>query len=302
MKLLLTFLTLLVATNTFAQYIFPEKELCEELKKRTLAVQLINEKSDLDKNTNNTLKEVFNENWDLTPIEFVTPAESKRILKEKDTKYVVLTQKDEVANDERTEWRDSKGNFSPSKEVVFTFAYYGFDLKMPTEKKAKIITSVGMANGDLSRIDYLFLTQQLNKLIKNSLAETPMNEFYNVDRNIEKCQNYTLVILKDFIKEKEIDKISELYPHNYELVDFKTYEDIVLNKTPKKGYIKIIWSNQIKMYEWIVIDAQNGDILSQMSFGGIKFGSSHKANEIINVKHLKHILNKTGQKMNNRYK
>ncbi|MFC2151831.1 hypothetical protein ACFLSE_04820, partial [Bacteroidota bacterium] len=81
-----------------------------------------------------------------------------------------------------------------------------------------------------------------------------------------------------------------------------TYEDIILNKTPEKGYVKIIWSNQIRMYEWIVVDAQNGDILSQLSFGGVKFGRSHKANEIINVKHLKHILNKTGQNMNNRYK
>lgn len=312
MKNILTFLVLLIAVNVSAQYHFPKKELCEELEKRTLAIQLLDVFDDTDKNLNKSLKEAFAENWKLTPVKFVTEEEVEKIRKEKNTQYALLTQEKAVSKDTRSGYIDANGRRSnvmgggvgSSKYTytAFQFSYYNFDLILTTNKKEKVVTNIGFANGDLSKIDYTYLVQQLSKLIKNSLAETPMNEYYNVKRNIAKCKKYNLAILEDFIKDKEKEKIGELYPHKYELIDFDKYQDIILDKIAGNGYVKIIWSNQHRMCLWVVVDAENGDIISQMGFGGVKFGKSHDANDIIKVKHLKHILNETGQKMNNKYK
>lgn len=191
---------------------------------------------------------------------------------------------------------------TPYSYVAFTFAYYHFHMLIPMGKKLRDVTTIGMASGDLSGIDYLYVVQQLNRLIKASIEETPMKEYYNVDRNIQKCKEMNLYILKDFVKEKEQSKIGEYYKNSFELVDFKTYEDAILNKTKGVAYTKIIWANQLKMYAWVVVNAENGETLSLLTFGGVKFGRSHEANDIIKVNHFKYIEFKGGQNFNNKYK
>ena len=168
-------------------------------------------------------------------------------------------------------------------------------------KKIKDITSIGLASSDLSSIDYLYVVQQLNLLIKASIEETPMKDYYNVERNISKCKELNLIILKDFIKEKDKSNLNTYYKNKCELVDYKTYENAILNKMQDVAYTKIIWSNQHKIYVWVVVNAENGETLSLLSFGGVKFGRSHEANDIIKVKHFKYIESKGGQKFNDKY-
>lgn len=314
MKKALTILAVAFSCSVYAQYEYPDKELCEELKNRTLVIQLLEETSDTEKYLNNALKEVFS-SWELTPVEFMTWESISDILDSKNTDYALLLQDEELREDIRSRSVDEYGKKvfgAASSEtgkmafkqyyVAFTFSYYNFDLILTTSKKEKYITSVGFANGDLSKIDYLFLYQQLNNLIGSSLNDVPAKEFYNVEENIAACKENKLVLLRDFFKEKDIPKIEENYPHKYELVDFAGYQDVILNKSEKVMYSKIIWSNQINMYEWVAVDAQTGKILSQMTFGGVKFGRDHEANDIIKSKHLKFITNKTAQKINSKYK
>ncbi|MEP1094045.1 MAG: hypothetical protein ABJG78_02985 [Cyclobacteriaceae bacterium] len=314
MKRILILLLLAVTSQAFAQYEYPDKELCEELKKRTLAIQLLEETGDTEKNLNNALKKIFAE-WDLTPVEFMGWDAIAEILDSKNTSYALLLQNDELRKDIRSREVDQYGRkvvgaTDPNSNKMafkqyyeaFTFSYYNFDLLLTTKKKEKSITSVGFANGDLSRIDYVFLYQQLSRLIQSSLNDIPTDEFYNVASNIETCKNSKLVLLRDFFSEKDVPKIDDYYEFEYELVDFESYQDVILNKAENMSYSKIIWSNQINMYEWVVVDAKSGSILSQLTFGGVKFGRNHDANDIIKSKHLKYITNKTAQKVNNKYK
>ena len=73
-----------------------------------------------------------------------------------------------------------------------------------------------------------------------------------------------------------------------------------LAKFHAKIYIKILWNDYQNAYMWVTIDTETGRVLSQMSFGGIKFGVEHNANELIKAKHLKYATNKTFQKVNSR--
>ena len=310
MKHLLTVLFLAISLNNFAQYEFPQKELCEEMQKRILAVQLLDGDNESNKNLNSALKSVMDENWKWTAIEYISSENIEKILKEKNTKYAVLTQHGDMREDVRSGFIDENGRphrigvaggNQTFKYTAFTFSFYNFELLLPNNKKSSTITEIGFANSELTRIDYIYLAQQLNHLISNSLKETPMKEFFNVERNNKACTERTLVILKDFIREKEISDISKYYEHPYKLVDFDQYQDIIINKKPGYGYAKIIWSNQLNMYAWVVADSETGETISLLTFGGVKFGRHHDANDIIKVNHLKYVTSKM-QKINNKYK
>lgn len=307
MKSLLIALFATLSLGAVAQYTFPEKALLEEMQNRTLAVQLLEGSNEVTTNLNTVLKEVVLENWKWSAVEFHTPSHIESILKDKNTKYAVLTQQGSLHEEIRSGYIDNQGRVrhvgSGSQTfsyTAFSFSYYNFKLSLPTTSKPITITEIGFANGDLSRIDYLFLAQQLNWLISASLNEMPGKEFFNVERNIEECKSKKIAFLKDFFKEKKLNQVGEYYEHPHELVDFDQYQDIILSKKPGYAYNKIIWSTQLNMYAWIVADAETGRTISLLAFGGVKFGRYHDANDIIKISHLKYITSKM-QSINNKY-
>ena len=122
-----------------------------------------------------------------------------------------------------------------------------------------------------------------------------------MEGNIEKIKSSTLLILKDFYKEKDIKKMSSHYNYTYEIVDFKNYENSILNFEKGKTYQKIMWNDFLGLYIWVVVDCESGKILAQTSFGGVTFGRYHTANEIIKAKHFKYATSKFAQKVNSRH-
>jgi hypothetical protein len=112
----------------------------------------------------------------------------------------------------------------------------------------------------------------------------------------------TLIIPKEYIKEKEVSKVGDYYTHPLELVDLDKYQDIILEKKDEMAYVKIIWSIQHELYLWVTVSAVDGKILSQTSFGGVKFGSHQDADDIIKVKHLGYAANLRAQEFNHKYK
>ena len=303
---------LMLAFQAQAQYRFPDKALAQEVKGRTLAVQLLEETSDTEKNLNAAMKEAFTENWIFSQVEFFSPAEIQAKRKAGDQKYALLVHSDMLKRYEKTynigqDGRRSRIGVVPGPGqtqvtyTTFTFTYYNFDLIIPGGKE-KTVTSIGFANGDLYKIDFLFLTQQLSRLLDNAVKGTLQSEYYNVERNIETVKKYKLYLLKDFFTEKDIANMSKYYEYDYELVDYDRYEDVILNKEANAGYVKIIWSNQHQSYVWLVVDSSDGGVLSLLNFGGVSFGKHHNADDIIQARHLKYITYKGGQKMNNKYK
>lgn len=296
--------------STFAQNPYPDQEDAAKVLERTLVVQLLNEGSETAKFRNDALREVFMENWTLTPIAFKNNYEIKKLKSSKTKdKYVFLTQSDEMAEDIRTssgKGRNKNGLKSGSfgnKYVAFSFSHYDFFLEiMEKKRRPTVITTIGMANGELLKPDYLYLCQQLRLLVESSAKGIEEKEFYNVNENINFITNNKLLLLKDFFKEKDLDNIPSKYGYKYELVDYEKYEDIILNKEKGYAYVKIIWSTQHSLYMWITVNSEDGTIKSIMGFGGVKFGSHHDANEIIKAKHLNYISNAKMQNFNNKYK
>ncbi len=312
MKKILTIFLLLVCYTASAQYKFPKKELAEEVKNKKIAIQLLEEKGETEKNLNTSLKEAFAQNWSFTTVEFYTIAEIDELVASKSNDYAFLLQQDELKEDKRSGYIDAQGRRhhigvshagdSKFTYTAFTFTYYDFDLVLFKKNKAVNVTSISFANGDLSKIDYIFLAQQLNKLLENSVNGTSLKEYYNVERNIKTLENHKLLLLKDFFKEKDVPEISKTYEYSSELVDFEKYEDAILNKESNTAYVKILWSNQHESYVWAVVDTLDGSILALTGFGGVKFGKHHDADDIIKVKHLKYVTAKGAQSMNNKYK
>jgi hypothetical protein len=305
-------LFVLMPDQMMAQYIFPDQALCQELQQRTLVVQLLDERGEEEKYLNEALKSEF-KSWVITPVVFLGGKEVDQLLKNRDTRYAILTQNVELAKDVRSRNVDQNGRLTVATGekgtfvykqyyTAFSFSHYNFDLILPDAKKSKTITSVGFANGDLSRVDYVYLVQQLSRLVQASLDGVSLSAFYDPSANVASVRSSKLLLFQDFFKEKELNQIPEYYEAEYELVDMARYQDAILYRSEGVCYVKIIWSDQLAMYEWIVVNASDGKILSQVGFGGVKFGSSHDANELIQVKHLKYVTNEKAQQFNNKYK
>lgn len=312
MKNMLIILLWGIITNCFAQYKLPKKEVSEKVLQSKLAIQLADEKTETDKYANSCIKDIFQKNWNLTEVVFLTKDEINKIKNSGGTGYAILSQKDELKKDIRSGYCSSDGRMhrvgvggpgtTKFDYTAFTFSHYDFKLSLINANKEIEVLRIGFANGELTSIDFLFLCQQLTRLIEYSSKSTNTKGYYNVDSNIVKCKNSTLILLKDFFKEKDQQEIKSNYEYEHKLVDRNEFQDIILNKNPNNPYVKIIWSDQHEMYMWIVVDAENGSIISQVGFGGIHFGVHHEASDIIKSKHLKYIYSKTAQNINNRYK
>lgn len=319
MKNVIISIFILSTASLFSQYEYPEKEDSDVVLNSILAIQLLNEETEFDTYANKAVREAFEENWKLTEVVFLSKAEINKLKEAKDAKYAYLTHNDELLKETRMSHMSTDPNsttFGRSygmgvnaptesvsyQRVAFTFAYYSYNLEIIGKKKPVSVTKIGFANGELSKIDYLFLSQQLTHLLESAVKDVPEKEYYNIEDNIEKIQNSQLMIPQDFFKEKDLKKMDSYYEYGFELVDGGKYQDVILKKESGKTYIKIIWSHQHSMYLWTVVNAEDGSIIAQTGFGGVKFGKNHKANEIIKAKHLKYITNKMAQKVNSRYK
>jgi len=311
MKNLLIAVLVCITLNSFGQYVLPKKADAEKVLKSKLIVQLLDEKSDVDKNYNICMKTSFEKNWKLTELAFMDKEEIDKILKSKKEGYAILSQSDAERKLVRTKYMGPDGKMvsfaeAPvgSSKVEFTkllFSYYNFKLDVIQGSKIIEVTNLGFANGELTSVDFLFLCQQLTQLLDFAVKSPDAKNYSNVDANLEKCKKSKLILLKDFFREKDQAEMKSYCDYDFKLVDRVEYQDIILNQNPGNAYVKIIWSNQHQNYIWVVVDAENGKILARTAFGGVKFGTYQSADDIIKAKHIKYVYNKTAQNLNNRY-
>lgn len=311
--ILLTILLLVnICLSSFGQFKYPSKKNMDILADKTLAVELL--EGENNESLNNALIQSFDDKWTFTNVEFFKSSEISQLLKDKNEDYVYLFQGNANKEDIRTRKTythsngrkadNSFGKIIESKQdyLAFSFQYYAFKLLNINEGKAKTITRITFANSELSKIDYIFLVQQLDRLVTYAYNGETANDYYgDIEKNIEKIKSSKLILLNDFFKEKDLNKMSKFLDIPYELVDYESYENTIINQEKGTTHIKIIWNDFQGLYVWIVVDSESGKILAQTSFGGIKFGKYHTANEIIKPKHLKYMTNRTAQKFNSRH-
>ncbi len=298
-----------ISTSAFAQYAYPKVDLAKKVLATTLVVELLEGDNKVVATRNTAIQSVFKNNWKHTAVLFLTQSQIDSLAEQHQNGYSYVFQDDFEYSGTRNRHVNSDGSIHPYGDGMggriqynaFTFGYYNCYLNVSIDGDYKFVTSIGFANAELLETDYLFLCQQLSRLVRAASEEKTTKEYFNVKRNIETITAKTLMLPKNFFKEKDHDRIGKYYDHKYELVDIQEYENLILNKEPDKAYIKIIWSHHHKLYMWVVADAADGAILSIVGFGGASFGSYHTANDIIKAKHLKYVTSKFAQKINNRY-
>ena len=310
MKNLITIPFLFSFLLSFSQYEYPKQEYAKLVLNSTLVVELLEGNEEDVVNMNNSIKDVFTKHWTATDVLFMTQPEIKTLCNKYKDGYAILYQDDFKYNERRSGYIDKNGGFGfgqggqgdiSTKYTAFSFSYFSAYLNIRIDGKNNFVTGVGFASGNLTKIDHLFLCQQMSLLIHASAEGKKAWEFFNVKKNLEDLKNTTLILPKFMLKEKDIDKIPKYYDYEHKLVDLEEYQNIVFTKKEGKSYIKIIWSRQHKLYMWIVVNAKDGTILSINSFGGVHFGSNQTAKEVIKVKYLKYAGSKLAQKVNNRY-
>ncbi len=312
MRFFLFFLALFVSYLNYGQYTYPKKAYAQKVLESTLVVELFEDDNETAQFMNKSLKEVFVENWKATPVLFMTQKGIDSLCKVHKNGYAILYQNDFEYNEQRKGHINRNGGFGfnaanagageiSTRYTAFTFSHFKCYLNIRIDGINTYVTSVDFGNGELTKIDHLFLCQRLSHLINAAAAGTSSKAYLNIGENQERLKQSSLLLPKDFFKEKDHPKIAKYYEHNYELVDWAVYQNAILNKEKDKSYVKIIWSNQHKLYMWIVVNAADGSILAITGFGGIQFGNYHTVNDIIKAKHLKYVTSKFAQKFNNRY-
>ncbi len=299
---------LIVLTGVFfyflpasAQYFIPEKKLAEQLKTRTVIVELYPDSAGIPNACNDVLQNAFKEYWTLTPVEFLPAEKFKEILKTGDTRYAAFLpyNGEHTLTMERVEW----GTGSVIHSKSFYFDHFDFALSLITgPDKEEPVTTISFANDNLMTSDLLFAVQQIARLVNASLNDIKGPDYFDHKKNIEFVKTKILLIPREYIKEKEIADIDEKYEFPHRLVTLDEMNTLILSKDDQYIYPKIMWSMMHNAYGWITIWAKDGSITSFMSFGGIHTKSNQSANEVIKPGHLKYITSGTAQGMNNRYK
>jgi hypothetical protein len=304
-------------SNAFSQFEYISIEKSKALANRTILVELYDEVSEAEIQTNKNIKEYFQQNLKIgKEVICVTAKEINVLLKsQKDKeKYALITHNFdnyEIKSVTRTKRVDNnmlvsglyKGLTYKEKHTIATLQHFDLTLSIVSGNKKLdgVVTEIGFIHLKLRPEDYVFAASQFNRLYDASISGIKSKDYYDPKLAIESLKSKTLLIDKDNI-EFEAKKI-EGYDYNYEFVDYSVITEAIFSKTPQKVYALLIWSNQLNAYDWVIVDTETGEIYSQISHGGVsvlEFGEN-KPPLKMEKKHLKSFDSVLANKMNNRY-
>lgn len=280
-----------------AQFPIPDKSLCEQLKSKKLIAELRNDSSGADEVMRNALKKY----WTLTPFELLPAEEFKKILASGDTSYAALISSFGESSHTITRFNTkTSGGFED--RGTFYFGHYDYSLCLVTGNNTNTkVCSITYAIDKLITSDYLFIVQQISRLVNASLNNINGLAYYDHKKNMEFVKTKTLLVPKELFKEKELSKLSEIYKFPGKVVSLSEMNDLVLSENEEYIYPKIIFCAQHNFYGWVTVSAKDGAITSIMTFGGIQVASNVKSDEVIKVKDLKYITSGMAQGINNKY-
>ncbi len=302
-----------------SQYPYPKRELADLVSSRTLAVQLLYEDSEVEISLNQAIKEAFNENYE-GKCEYYFPPEIEKLKRKNRDEYTFLTQPEFLKDDIRLDityvdgtfqyWIDggltNPSDLGRSEIESFEFEriqldYYQFMLTTFQNKKEKVVTTVILPNGWLGKHDFQFVAQQINLLVSHSRDGVMRSDFVDVSQNIEYIKSSKCYFLSDYFQEEVLENFVNYYSFPNKLVFYAEYQSIIQEKPKDTTYIKILFSFQHNKYVWVIVKAENGQVLAINDIGDYKFTGTFDANNLIKPRHLKFSLNEDTQLLNNYY-
>jgi hypothetical protein len=303
-----------------AQYPFPDIKHAQLALDRTLAIQLLPEETEVEAAMNQAIRETFTAHWQLGSIQFFSPKEFSKKIKQRSNEFVFLGQGERLSEDLRLQMKYVDGSFESwvsgttndpepldIQEVeqfnfdMIRLSYYDFELSLFDGRSEKILTHISYVNDELAKHDYLFLCQQLQLLINASVNGIMRADFMDVAENIRKVKDNTNVLLKDYFSSDEQNIIPGFFDAPYEIQHFKLYTDTILQLKKDSNYIKLIFSYMHNKYMWILVNAADGQIISVNEISDYKFAGTYPAQNLIKARYLKDATDENQQLLNNYY-
>jgi hypothetical protein len=320
MKPLSGLILCLLFFHSYGQYPYPKQAFAERVKDRTLAVQLLPEETEVESALNAVLIEAFDENWELTAVEYFSPKAFAALKKSSRDRYAFLEQRTELNESLRLDMDYIDGSLhgrilgtSNSATQTFKdelkayqvdevpFDYYDFVLNVFDGKKEKFVTTVSFINDDLGKHDYLFLCQQIQLLLTYSAQGYSARNYQDTELNMNALSQSTTYFLDDFHEQDVLDHFDKYYAYPYRVVAYADYVDLILSKKEGAAYLKMIFAMQQNKYMWGLVDAATGRVLSLNECGDYKFSGSFDADKIVKPAYLKSATDINAQMLNNYY-
>ena len=271
-----------MSSNLQAQFGFGKIEDINALKERTLLVEMKEPSEKTLKklrkkpkelqaykqaviNYNDGLKKVFNKEWNMS----------------KDVEFVSLDRINEVSNDKklRKQYAYFKAfiRTKPLSSSMGSIPMYTYNVGLLENRKPIYTTLYSSFNG-FSEADAIIVTNLFENYFKNRvLLKTSDKSRRQIKKEFKQkvkiLKTKTLYIDKEFVTDRLIRKIKDIYNYDYKLVDNQEMEKAIVNKTEDVVYVKSIPVSQTsqksgalkvskEIYMQYFFDADNGEIVT----------------------------------------
>ncbi len=271
---------------------------------------------------NEVLKRTLKDFWTITPVEYLNTNAYNEALANEGNKYAVLLAYDDESSISVKHYSTTKsmkqnvpGNPSAGSSMQadglpkhtsstkFYFSHYNLSVSLMNGKiPGTQVCTIAFANENINTSDLQFAIQQMARVINASLSGIKGLDYYDHKKNIEFVKTKTLLIPTELFKEADLLKLKDSYKMPYRIVSLDEMNELALTRDDQYIYPKIIYSVQHRTYGWITVGPKEGNVTSFMAFGGFKFNTTVKANEVIKTKDLNYIASSMAQGINNKYK
>jgi len=166
--------------------------------------------------------------------------------------------------------------------------------------RGKYIYKLSMADLSISEYDIVFILNNFNTSIKNSLSEKKAKGgiyAQKIPKEITaRLKNMTLLIPDnldpDGVDEKKVDKY---YKYSFRISSQEEISEAIASNAANTAYLHYLWSDHERMFQGLIINAESHEVLAVFRPGAISIqsedcspvGTSYRNRISMNVKRLK---------------
>jgi hypothetical protein len=279
MRLQFTLALLLICSFVAnGQYTIPKKYECASINLKTLAIPMVDSNQTGYVNSKDTLlQHSILAAWKHGPVKFLSVEEFYKIVSSGDSNYVIIRIEYLQSGDAIDHYNHadiSKGSFTDAqgRSTLIadhtTFSSYQYYKLLLEQIKRPGITStlseVWFTDRKFRRIDFLFGVQQFYLLTEAAINNKSAVTFNILEQNIETINKSTVLIPQEYLHKTNADDFKSDYAFRVSVLNQNEIDSIALNRLNGNVYTMMITMSKQKQlyYDWILVDASNGKIIS----------------------------------------
>lgn len=272
MKRTLNLLTLLLLTAACnAQFLIPDKAMCQKLEGRKLLVALLDDQNE-NSRLNSYLKEVTTAGWKYGAVEFIAdPMDLEEKVKGAKSQYAVMNFGNDASAIKGWVTTNMSTNVGTngmtqtrtySQVDRFTTSYFSMMLSLPDKG---LLLEVGTKFAQLDSMDILFMMQQTNLLIDAALNDKDILSFGKTFAEYSKRKLY---INEADLPANGKDFLAKNMKAPYEVLPAAQFEKLVMEGKADGLYTKTVYSQEMKMNVIAAVEIKTGRIYARARHSG----------------------------------